>query len=133
MTALLDTSVLIRYLTGDPPQQAERAAALIDSDTPLAVPVVALAETAYVLTTVYGLDRAAVVDALVGLLARANVRVHDLPGDDAVEALLLCRPSGRISFADALIWAATRGTSERQIFTFDQRFPTQDIDRQLLA
>jgi predicted nucleic acid-binding protein len=56
--ALLDTSVLVRYLTGEPPDQAERATALIEGDQELCVPVIALVETAYVLSTVYGVERA---------------------------------------------------------------------------
>lgn len=132
MTGLLDTSVLVRYLTGDPAPQAEHAAALLDSGIPLAVPTVALVESAYVLTTLYGIGRADVVDALVDLVSRENLSAHELPTDRAIEALLLCRPSGRVSFADAMIWAAARSSPQQQVFTFDRRFPDKEIDRQIL-
>ena len=47
---LLDTNVVARYLVGDAPQLAARAAALIDSDHPLRISVIALAELGFVLT-----------------------------------------------------------------------------------
>lgn len=46
MRGLLDTSVIVRYLTGDPPEQAELAASIIDSETPLQITDVVLAEVA---------------------------------------------------------------------------------------
>ncbi len=133
MTDLLDTSVVVRYLVGSPPDQAARVRTLIDGDQPVAIPVVALAESAFVLTRVYGLPRPHVVDALVGLLGRVNVSVHELPSTVAVQALLLCRSSGRVAFADALIWATARTTPERRVVTFDRRFPGVDIQRELLS
>ena len=132
MTDLLDTSVLVRYLTLDPPDQGARAQALIDGGSDLAIPVVALAETAYVLTRLYGLENAAAVHVFVALLGRTNLRPFEIQKGLAVEALLLSRPSGRVSFADALIWAAARGSGAGRVFTFDERFPAMEIERQLL-
>ena len=132
MIALVDTSVLVRYLTGEPPDQAERATALIEGDQELCVPVIALVETAYVLSTVYGVERARVVDVLIELLARVNITTHELSRERAAEALGLCRHSRRVSFADALIWAAAVSV-DAEVFTFDQRFPAMQISRRLLG
>lgn len=79
VTALLDTSILVRYLVGMPHEQAGRARTLVDSDRPVVIPVVALAESALVLTRHYGVSRVDVVDAFVRLLGRVNVSVHELP------------------------------------------------------
>jgi predicted nucleic acid-binding protein len=130
--AFLDTSVLVRYLTGEPPDQAERASALIEADQELRVPVIAVAETAYVLSSVYGVERARVVDVLIDLLARVNITTHELSRERVAEALGLCRHSRRTSFADALIWAAAF-TVDAEVFTFDQRFPSSLITRRPLA
>jgi predicted nucleic acid-binding protein len=46
----VDTNVLLRYLLNDIPDQAERARRLIDSDEPIGITPVALAEIAWVLT-----------------------------------------------------------------------------------
>jgi len=47
---LLDANVIIRYLTNDPPEMAERAAALIEGDLQLVIPPLILAEVGFVLT-----------------------------------------------------------------------------------
>ena len=123
---LLDTSMLVRYLTGDPPDLADRAAQVIDERTDLVITDVALVETAYVLTSVYGIAREVVVDHLIDLLRKENVRPRHLPKGLAIEALRLCRPSHRVSFADALIWAAARADGAT-VFTLDERFPCEGI------
>ena len=98
----------------------------IDGRTDLVITDIALVETAYVLTSVYGIEREVVVDHLIGLLRRENIRPHHLPKGLAIEALRRCRPSNRISFADALIWAAARADGAA-VFTLDERFPNEGI------
>jgi predicted nucleic acid-binding protein len=131
--ANVDTSVLVRYLTLDPADQGELARSLIEDDSlQVLVPNVALAETAYTLWRRYGIERTTVVDLLVDLISRENVDVQELPKALAIEALLLCRPSGRVSFADALIWAVARQSSSGVIYTFDRAFPASGVDRRVL-
>jgi predicted nucleic acid-binding protein len=86
-----------------------------------------------VLTRLYGVARAAVVDLLVDLVNRSNVDVLDMSTARVVETLLLCRPSSRISLADALIWPAARDTQPDAVYTFDRRFPSLGINRQVLG
>ncbi|MBI3971054.1 MAG: hypothetical protein HY332_07165 [Chloroflexi bacterium] len=53
------------------------------------------------------------------------------PGIDkaiAISALLLCRPSGRVSFADALINADARSHGLTTLYTFDQQFLADGLD-----
>ena len=52
--------------------------------------------------------------------------------EQMIEALQLCRPSGRVSFGDAMIWAAARFTG-RAVFTLDERFPDVGITRHRLT
>jgi predicted nucleic acid-binding protein len=122
--AYLDTSVIVRYLTDDPPEMAARAAGIIDGDEPLVLSEIVLLEAAYVLTSVYEVGRAEVVDSLAGLLQRQNVRLRTLSKAAALEALGLCRSSGRVSFVDALLWAEARAAGAKEIHTFDRRFPS---------
>lgn len=126
--SLLDTSFIVRYLTNDPPESAAIAERVIDGEEPLAVTAVALVETAYVLTKGYGLSRQQVVDALVDLLGKENIAVLGPHRPLVVEALLLCRPSARVSFADAMIWADARGAQVARVYSFDRRFPSQGIE-----
>ena len=70
MKALVDASLLVRYLTGDPPHLAEKAAQVLDGEETLGITEVALVETAYALESVYGVPRKEVVDALLALLRK---------------------------------------------------------------
>lgn len=128
MKEFLDTNILVRYLTRDSPLLGTRAAALIERDVGLFITPHVLAEAAYVLIKVYGRDRSAVVDALTDLLQRENVQLHGLDTELGLEALALCRPSGRVSFADALLWAEARSSTPSRIWSFDRRFPHLGVE-----
>ena len=58
-------------------------------------------KTAYVLTSVYRISRSGAVDHLVAFLQKQNISTFVLDKGLVLQALLLCRPSGRVSFADA--------------------------------
>ncbi len=118
----LDTSYIVRYLTQDVPEMAEEAAEVIDSDQEIVLSEVILAETAYVLASVYEYPRPELVDALMLFVQRRNIRMLKLPKELALEALRLCRDSKRHSFADALLWAEARNAGG-SVYTFDRRFP----------
>jgi predicted nucleic acid-binding protein len=128
MTSLLDTSVVVRYLTGEPRDLAELSAALIDTREPFAVTGAVIAEAAYVLRSVYRVEREAIVDKLVDFLARGNLTVQEIPKDLVLEALLFSRPSGRVSIVDGLTWAAAHDSNVEYVYTFDRRFPRDRIE-----
>jgi len=129
MSAILDTSVVVRYLTGDRPELAERAARVLDREEVALTPLV-LVEAAYVLTKIYGVPRSTAVDALIELLQKEDVGLLDLAKDKAIAALLLARPSGRASFADALLWTSAR-EKRLPVYTFDRRFPAGEVEVRL--
>lgn len=124
----LDTSVIVRYLIGAPEDLARRSMEIIDQLDNLQIGGVALAEAAFVLTRVYGVPREYVVDSLMGILGKANVSTFGLDKDIALQALLMCRRSGRVSFADALIWAEARSAGSEIVYSFDERFPSDGLD-----
>ena len=132
MSDLIDTSLIVRYLTGDPPHLADLSAQLIDGEANLTITDVVLVESAYVLRSVYGVPRERIVDQLVALLRRANIGTFPMRKEQMIEALQLCRPSGRVSFGDAMIWAVARFTGQA-IFTLDERFPGAGITRHRLT
>lgn len=123
----VDTNVLVRYLLRDDPESRPAAARLIDGPEELGVSPVALAETAFVLSRVYGVPRERVVDELVALLRKRNIAVLGMDKALAANALLLCRPSGRVSYADALINADTRTHGVERLYTFDERSPSEGL------
>jgi predicted nucleic acid-binding protein len=124
---LLDTSFIVRYLTGMPPHLARSARDVIESDEPLGVIDVAVVETAYVLIHSYSMPRAAVVDALIGFIERRNIICLGAAKEYLVLGLDMCRPSGRVSFADAAIWAVARSRHIEGVYTFDDRFPPDEL------
>ncbi|MBI4197967.1 MAG: PIN domain-containing protein [Chloroflexi bacterium] len=128
MSAVVDTSVLVRYLTGDPPEQARKAINIIDSRESLLVTEVALVETAHALRTFYAVPRTAIVDSLIVLLQKENLAVLGREKNLVMQALLLCRPSGRVSFGDALIWAAARSGGIQVVYSLDDKFPRGGIE-----
>jgi predicted nucleic acid-binding protein len=128
MPRFVETSVLIRYLTADPPEMAQRAARLIETDDELCVTDTILVETAHVLRRLYGVAWENVADLLVRLLRRRNIMVHDLDKGTVIAAILLTRPSNRVSVPDALIWAAARCAAPSTVYSFDRRFPHEGIE-----
>ena len=130
MKAFLDANVLIRYLLGSATEKSERARRLIDGDTSLEVTEVVLVETAYVLTKQYGRPRSAVVDALVDFLQKENIRVRQLPTDAVIAGLLWCRNGGHVNFADAFLWAAACTDGPATVYSFDGRFPSEEVNLQ---
>ena len=123
----VDTNVLVRYFLQDDPDQGPAAAGLVDGAEELGVSLVSLAETAFVLSKNYGVPRERVVDLLVEFLRKRNVAVLGVDKDLAASALLLCRPSARVNYADALINADARAHSVERFYTFDERFPSEGL------
>ena len=128
MTGFLDTNVIVRYLTGDPPDMASRAASILDGERELLVTAVVIAESAYILGAIYRRPRSAIVDALISLIRKENVSVFGLDESAVLEALILCRPSNRVSFADAMTWATARSSESPVVYSFDRRFPGIGIE-----
>ncbi|MBP6999966.1 type II toxin-antitoxin system VapC family toxin [Amaricoccus sp.] len=93
----IDTNVVVRYLTGDHPEQAARARALVDG-APVFVPVTVALETDWVLRSAYGYRPAEVARALRAFGGLPGVSLEDA---DSVAAALDLAGQG-MDFADAL-------------------------------
>ena len=115
-----DTSVIVRYLVGTPQAQARRAGALMEGATEVGIPLVALVETAHVLRTQYGVERADIVDALIELLTRENVTVLGLPSSNALAALVHARALPGSPIPDAFIAATASWAGALPLHTFDE-------------
>ena len=117
----LDTSVVVRYLVGTPVAQALRATRLIDDDAEeCGVSSVALAECAHVLRAQYDVDQRDIIEALIGFVQRANVRVIDMPVDMFIETMIRARDLPGRPIPDALIVAASRAAGAIPLATFDR-------------
>jgi predicted nucleic acid-binding protein len=124
LSAFLDTNVLIRHLTGDPPGQARRATAFLEQADELLLPDLIVAEVVYVLESFYGVERRRVAE-----LARAIV---GFPAVVVVDEALLLRALEvyeveRLDFAEAYLVAIAEASGIGAIASFDRtidRLPT---------
>jgi predicted nucleic acid-binding protein len=117
----LDTSVLVRYLVGTPKAQARRAAALIDDvEKQFGISLVALAECAHVLRSQYSSERRDIIDALIGLVQRENIRVLGLRNEILIEQLVRARGLPGLPIPDAMIVASTVAADALPLATFDR-------------
>lgn len=122
-TRALDASIIVRYLTGDIPHFASVARRIIDSETPLGIPAVALLEVAHVLRRPpYSVSRDALIEAFTILLQRPNIQGIGVDAEIAVSFLSRCRGSSAVSVGDALIAATCHSAGISEIYTFDARF-----------
>ena len=121
MTTFLDTNVLVRHITGDPPDQALQATRYLEQADLLLLPDLILAEVAYVLQSFYRMARGETADALRASLTFPAIRV--------IDRVLLLRTIElyefqRLDFADAYLVASAESTGVNSIASFDR-----DIDR----
>ena len=109
----VDANVLLRYLTGDPPEQAKRSAALIArverGDLTLALHPVVLAEVYWVLRSFYGYSAADIAGALVPLLSADGI---DAPDRELTIAAVELARDKRVDFVDALLALHAERASE---------------------
>lgn len=108
----LDANVVLRYLLADVPDQFEAARAVMDSDEPLGLTAVVLAEVAWTFSGPrYRIARALVAQQLVELLSRRNVVAVGFDAAEATIALMACRADeGAPGLGDALVAACARAS-----------------------
>jgi predicted nucleic acid-binding protein len=117
MTAFVDTNVLIRHLTGDPPAQAVRATRYLAEADELLLPDLILAEVAYVLESFYETPRAQVAETLRAVLAFRTITVVDAElAQRAVEVYDI----DRLDFAEAYLVACAERSGIGVIASFDR-------------
>lgn len=117
MSAFVDTNILVRHLTGDPPDMAARATAYLRSADDLLLTDVIAAETVYVLESFYEAPRGQVAEALRSLVAFRSVV--------CVDPALLLRAAeiyevNRIDFTEAYLVACAESAGVGVVASFDQ-------------
>lgn len=117
MSAFVDTNILIRHLTGDPPAMAARASAYLQTESELLLTDLVVAETVYVLESVYDVSRTQVAEAMRSLIALVSVITVD-------PALLLrtleIYEMDGVHFADSYLVACAETTGVNRVASFDR-------------
>jgi predicted nucleic-acid-binding protein len=117
VTAFVDTNLLVRHLTGDPPEQAARATRLLAEAEQLLLADLIVAEVVYVLESFYEVPRPRVAELVRAIIAFPAIGVAD-------ESLLLrgleVYEVHRLDFADAYLVAQAEAAGVDAVVSFDK-------------
>ena len=117
MSAFVDTNILVRHLTGDPPGMAARATAFLTAGQELLLTDLVVAETVYVLESFYEAPRVQVAESMRSLLAfRSMVTVDPALLLRALEVYEV----DRLAFAEAYLVACAEATGVNAVASFDK-------------
>jgi predicted nucleic acid-binding protein len=121
LTAFVDSNVLVRHLTGDPPDEAKRATEFLRGGEELILVDLVVAQVVYVLESVYEVDRGRVAELVHAIVGFPSVAVAD-------EVLLLrtleIYEQYRTHFAESYLAACAELSGVGVVASFDR-----DIDR----
>ncbi|MCX6370246.1 MAG: PIN domain-containing protein [Solirubrobacterales bacterium] len=113
----MDTNVIVRHLTGDPPDQAAKATAALASGEALLLTDLVLAECVYVLESFYEVPPARVAELMRAAIALPNLKTVD-------EAILIrsleIYELDRLDFAEAYLAAQAEATGVGEVLSFDR-------------
>jgi predicted nucleic acid-binding protein len=117
LSAFVDTNILIRHLTGDPPEMAARATAALGGAEQLLLTDVVFAECIYVLESFYEAERDQVAELMRSATAFATL--------ETVDSGLLLRALevyelDRLDFAEAYLVAQAEVTGVGVVMSFDR-------------
>jgi predicted nucleic acid-binding protein len=117
VSAFVDTNVLVRHLTGDPPEMAARATAYLNSASDLLLADLVVAETMSVLESYYKAPRVQIAETMRSLVALGSIITVD-------PALLLraieVYETDRLDFAGAYLVANAETTGVNKVASFDK-------------
>lgn len=112
----VDTNVLVRLIAGDDARQAAAAAAFVRPGA--WVSHLVLAETSWVLASVYELGPGQVASAVEMLLDHQDLTVQD--ADVVARALALFRAHQALGFSDCLVLEVARQAGHVPLGSFDR-------------
>ncbi len=120
--AVIDTNLLVRYLTEDDPAKANDVKRLLlkaaQDEVRLLIPSVVIAELVWVLQSFYKLERSEIVPLLNAILHTHGVEVSD---KSVVSSAIALYRESAMDFIDAWIVAFAEAAEVRSIYTFDRR------------
>jgi predicted nucleic-acid-binding protein len=123
----IDTNVVVRLVTRDEPAQVQAAEAFASSGAWISN--VVLAETGWVLDSIYGRTAEQIAAAIDTLLNHKNVTMQDT--DVVVSALEHFRRRPALGFADCLVLEIARKAGYLPLGTFDRDLARLDGTQRL--
>lgn len=117
VSAFVDTNILVRHLTGDPPDMAAEATAFLSEADALYLPDLILAEVVYVLESFYEVPRPEVARLARVIVTNAPIVVTDV---DLLLRAVEIYEVDRLSFADAYLVANAEVSGIGVVASFDR-------------
>jgi predicted nucleic-acid-binding protein len=125
---IIDTNLLVRYLTNDEPQKARAVENLLNSaekgDLKIFIPSIVIAELIWVLESYYQLKSDKINDLIDAIIKTPGIEVADKK--IIIPAMELYRENN-IDFIDAWLISFAREMDFKTIYTFDKKH-FKDID-----
>jgi len=122
----IDTNILVRLVVRDDSDQVEAAEQFIRKGAWISHLV--LAETLWVLDSVYELSRAQIATAVDMLLNHQELTLQD--AEVVASALIHFRSRSTVDFSDCLVLAIARKAGHLPVGTFDRNFAKfSDVQR----
>lgn len=119
---IIDTSVIVRFLTEDSPDKKRKFKELINEATQektvLLIPLMVVIELVYVLDKVYKLDKNDVREKAESLITLPAVEIE---GENIMLEALRLYEEENLKFGDAMLIAKSRVSNIRPIYTFDKK------------
>jgi len=115
---LVDTDIIIRFITDDDPVKALRFERFLRSERKITVTSVTIAEVYWVLSSFYRFPTNKILDCLESLISRSNISCSKLLLLDTITILR----KHKLSFVDAFIAAKSYIGHRGQILSYDKGF-----------
>jgi predicted nucleic acid-binding protein len=117
VSAFVDTNILVRHLTGDPPEQAARATKFLAGADDLLLTDLVVAEVVYVLESFYEVPRRRVAELVRAIIAFPAMVVLDVA---VLLRALEVYEVDRLDFADAYLVAQAERSGVGVVASFDK-------------
>ncbi|MGO8987683.1 MAG: PIN domain-containing protein [bacterium] len=119
---VIDTNLLVRYLTDDEPQKAEAVDVLLNGagkgEIKILIPSVVIAELVWVLESFYKMIADDITELVEAILNTPGVDTQDR---SIIKAALKLYRSKKIDLVDAWIIEFARARGAKRIYTFDRK------------
>jgi predicted nucleic-acid-binding protein len=119
---VIDTNLLVRYLTDDEPQKAKAVDTLLNraskGELKILIPSVVVAELVWVLESFYKLAAAEITELVESILNTPGVDIQD---KSIIKAALKIYRSKEIDLVDAWIIEFSKTRGAKKIYTFDKK------------
>lgn len=121
--ARIDANIILRYLTLEPPEQAEKVTRLFErlatGEVSVVVDEIVVAEVVWTLASYYRVPRKDIAEVMLNFIAVPGVECRS---DEVVRRALVLFDDKNIDFADALLCARMLEEGEAGIYSFDRHF-----------